>query len=97
MVEGFVEPPAAPLVDTASCVLPVFSAMANLKLKVSRAMEVVNADAEIEVRGTDNELIGRLLLSKGTVDWVPKGKHLRHTLTWNRFDAVMKEHGRLIG
>jgi hypothetical protein len=70
--------------------------MANLKLRVSRAMEVVNADAEIEVRGTDGELMGRLLVSKGSVDWAPANKKLRHRLGWRQFARLMEDEGRLV-
>jgi hypothetical protein len=70
--------------------------MANLKLRVSRAMEVVNADAEIEVRGTDGELIGRLLVSKGSIDWAPANKQLRHRMNWRRFARLMEQEGRLV-
>jgi hypothetical protein len=70
--------------------------MANLKLRVSRAMEVVNADAEIEVRGTDDELLGRLLVSRGSVDWAPANKQLRHRMSWRRFARLMEEEGRQV-
>jgi hypothetical protein len=70
--------------------------MANLKLKVSRAMEVVNADAEIEVRTTEGDLIGRLLLSKGSIDWAPANKQLRHRLRWKQFARLMEERGRRV-
>ncbi len=72
------------------------ASMANLKLRVSRAMEVVNADAEIEVRGSDGELLGRLLVSRGSVDWAPANKQLRHRMNWRRFARLMEEEGRLI-
>lgn len=70
--------------------------MANLKLRVSRAMEVVNADAEIEVRGTDGQLLGRLLVSKGSVDWAPANKQLRHRMNWRKFARIMEDHGTLV-
>ncbi len=70
--------------------------MANLKLKVSRAMEVVNADAEIEVRGTDGELLGRLLVSRGSVDWAPANKQRRYRMNWRRFARLMEDEGRLV-
>jgi hypothetical protein len=70
--------------------------MANLKLRVSRAMEVVNADAEIEVRRTDGDLMGRLLVSKGSIDWVPANKQLPYRMTWTKFSQLMEEHGRQV-
>lgn len=70
--------------------------MAHLKLRVSRAMEVVNADAEIEVRDGDGELIGRLLVSRGSVDWAPANKKLRHRMGWAKFAKLMEEEGRLV-
>jgi hypothetical protein len=68
--------------------------MANLKVRFPRAMEVVNADVDIEVRGTDGELMGRLQISKGTVDWVPANKQLRRRMSWRKFAQLMEEHGR---
>jgi hypothetical protein len=59
-------------------------------------MEVVNADAEIEVRDTDGELLGRLLISRGSVDWVPANKQLRHRMNWKRFARMMESEGRVI-
>jgi hypothetical protein len=59
-------------------------------------MEVVNADAEIEVRGTDDELLGRLLVSRGSVDWAPANKQLRHRMSWRRFARLMEEEGRQV-
>jgi hypothetical protein len=59
-------------------------------------MEVVNADAEVEVRRTDGELMGRLLVSKGSIDWVPANKQLPYRMNWAKFSRVMEEQGRQV-
>jgi hypothetical protein len=59
-------------------------------------MEVVNADAEIEVRRTDGELMGRLLVSKGSIDWAPANKQLPYRMSWAKFSRVMEEQGRQV-
>jgi hypothetical protein len=53
------------------------------------AQEVHNADVRIEV-WSDDEKLGELRVSKGSIDWNPRGHHLPYTLTWERFDALMR-------
>jgi len=55
--------------------------------------EVVNADLVIEVR-QDGELLGELLVSRGSVDWRPRAHRQVFEVEWQAFDALMREHGR---
>ncbi len=38
---------------------------------------------------------GTLLVSKGAVEWRPTNKVYPRRLSWSRFDALMRESGRL--
>lgn len=57
----------------------------------SRALEVVNSDLVIEV-SADEEKLGELRLSRGTVDWVPRGHRRPFSMSWEQFDRLMQEH-----
>ena len=55
---------------------------------------VVNKDLEIVIK-TDNEKVGTLLISKGNVEWLPKGNYInKRRLSWKKFAAFMEEYGR---
>jgi hypothetical protein len=58
------------------------------------AQTIRNADAEITIR-SDGSILGRLKVSKGSVDWWP-GKHSKtyYRMSWERFDQVMQDLGR---
>ncbi len=55
--------------------------------------EVKNADVQFDIY-TGSSILGRLKVSKGTIEWLPKNKSKggRH-LSWERFDELMKEIG----
>jgi hypothetical protein len=55
--------------------------------------ETVNTDLAIKVRA-DDQLLGELLVSRGTVDWRPRGNQYVFKLSWEEFDRLMREHGR---
>lgn len=43
---------------------------------------------------SDEELLGELRVSRGTIDWRP-GRHSQPLIMdWERFDELMREHGR---
>jgi hypothetical protein len=55
---------------------------------------VAHKDLEIVVR-TDTGKLGTLLISKGNIEWLPKGNYVnKRRLSWNKFAAFMEEHGR---
>jgi hypothetical protein len=56
------------------------------------SVEVVNADVDITV-WSDEEVLGHLLVSKGSVDWRPGRAHTTYRLDWERFDSLMVERG----
>jgi hypothetical protein len=51
--------------------------------------EVRNVDVEIKVR-SDDRILGRLLISKGSVDWRPRGKRSQATMSWEKFASLME-------
>jgi hypothetical protein len=59
----------------------------------SKPLDVLNTDLIIEVH-SDHEKLGELRVSKGSLDWVPRGHRQVLRLEWERFDSVMRERGR---
>jgi len=55
---------------------------------------IENSDAEIVVY-SDAAILGRLLISKGGVDWWPAGhKKFHHRMRWEKFAEVMEAQPR---
>ncbi|MDQ2774520.1 MAG: hypothetical protein M3Y57_06280 [Acidobacteriota bacterium] len=47
---------------------------------------------EIEVK-TGSELLGRLLIGRGSIQWWPKGNKVnRSSMRWKQFAAVLNEY-----
>jgi len=59
------------------------------------ATDIQNADATISV-WSDDELLGELRVSRGTIDWRPGHRSTVFTLDWERFDALMRDNGRRV-
>jgi hypothetical protein len=55
--------------------------------------ETVNTDLAIKVRA-DDQLLGELLVSRGSIDWRPRGHQYVYQLSCERFDQLMQDHGR---
>jgi hypothetical protein len=65
----------------------------ELDLNLPRST-IVNSDAEVVVH-SDGVLLGRLLISKGGVDWRPgNNKKFHYSLGWEQFARLMAEEGR---
>ena len=57
---------------------------------------VANKDVEIIVK-TDGSKLGSLLISKGNVEWLPKGNSVnKKRLSWTQFAALMESEGRTV-
>jgi len=41
----------------------------------------------------DGEKLGRLKVSRGSVEWTPRDHTYGHHLSWEEFDGLMVEHG----
>lgn len=67
------------------------SAMADttINMRIEHPIPVGNVDVKYEVRrGTD--LLGTLSISKGGLDWRPKGARKTRVSNWEQFDEWMK-------
>lgn len=55
---------------------------------------VAHKDLEIIVR-TGNGKLGTLLISKGNVEWLPKGNSVnKKRLSWAKFAALLESEGK---
>lgn len=60
------------------------------------AQEVVNTDLSVRVK-SDDALLGRIDISKGSIDWWPAGKSKVHyKMTWEAFALFMETHGKQV-
>ncbi len=66
----------------------------EIKLKLTKGIEVLNTDVKIIVK-RNGATFGTLTLSRGTIDWRPKKKHVggksEIQLGWKEFAKVMQE------
>ena len=65
----------------------------GIKVHLTQPLDVLNADLVIQI-DSDQEKLGELRISRGSIDWVPRGAKLPLSLEWERFDQVMRENGR---
>ncbi len=55
---------------------------------------VQHKDMAIEVK-RNGGLLGRLLISKGNVEWKPVGNQVnKHRVSWLKFAELMETHGK---
>jgi len=52
---------------------------------------VINSDVRFVVR-SDGEKLGELLVSRGTIAWVPGHSPNPIHIRWEQFDELMREH-----
>ncbi len=65
----------------------------EVRVKIDTAV-VAHKDFEVVVR-TDDGKLGTLLISKGNIEWLPKGNSVnKRRLTWAKFAEFMEEHGK---
>jgi len=57
------------------------------------ANAVFSSDVDVVVN-SGGQLLGTLAVSKGSIDWIPRGSQSRWRLGWERFDDVMQQQGR---
>ena len=67
----------------------------EVRLKIDTAL-VTHKDFEIVVKSSEGK-IGKLLISKGNIEWVPKGNSVnKHRLSWQKFAEFMEERGKTV-
>lgn len=60
------------------------------------AQEVVNADVNIRIK-SDDVTLGRIDISKGSIDWWPANNSKNHyRMSWETFQKFMEQHGKLV-
>ncbi|MGI8655236.1 MAG: hypothetical protein ACR2LC_08470 [Pyrinomonadaceae bacterium] len=65
----------------------------EVRVKIDTAV-VGNKDLEIIVK-TDEGKLGKLLISRGNVEWLPKGNSVnKRRLSWAKFAEFMEEYGK---
>lgn len=66
----------------------------NVKVKINASVQVKHTDFEVIVRN-DYGKLGTLLISKGNIEWLPKGNSVnKRRLSWGRFADFMEEFGK---
>jgi hypothetical protein len=67
--------------------------MAHKVRFTSPDLKLGNSDIEFLVKN-NNAMVGRLLISKGNVEWRSRNKKNGKKLSWRRFDELMQTKGR---
>ena len=55
--------------------------------------DIQNTDVTVSI-WSDDELLGEMRVSRGTVDWRPAHHQAVWTMEWERFDEMMRASGR---
>jgi hypothetical protein len=55
--------------------------------------DILNTDVTVSI-WSDDELLGDMRISRGTIDWRPAHHQSVWTMEWERFDEVMRGNGR---
>lgn len=69
--------------------------MANeVNVKINASVPVKHTDFEVVVKNNSSKL-GTLLISKGNVEWLPKGNSVnKRRLSWVELSELMEKYGR---
>ena len=66
----------------------------EVRAKIHTKIIVAHKDIEIVVRNNAGKL-GTLLISKGNVEWLPKGNYVnKKRLTWTKFAELIESKGK---
>ena len=63
----------------------------DVEMSIPTTKMVLHADVVFDVR-SDDEKLGELRVSQGTIDWFPRHAQTPVSMTWERFDRIMSEH-----
>jgi hypothetical protein len=65
----------------------------EVRVKMNTAV-VAHKDFEVVVRNEEGKL-GTLLISRGNVEWLPKGNYVnKRRLSWAKFTVFMEKYGK---
>jgi hypothetical protein len=62
----------------------------DVEMSIPTTKMVLHADVVFEIR-SDDEKLGELRVSQGSIDWYPANAKIPVKLTWEQFDRVMRE------
>lgn len=62
----------------------------DVEMSIPTTKMVLHADVVFEVR-SDEEKLGDLHVSQGSIDWYPRNARQPTTLSWEQFDRLMQE------
>jgi hypothetical protein len=62
----------------------------DVEMRIPTTKMVLHADVVFEVRA-DDEKLGELRVSQGSIDWYPRSAQHPVSLTWEQFDRLMAE------
>jgi hypothetical protein len=62
----------------------------DVEMSIPTTKMVLHADVVFEVR-SDEQKLGDLHVSQGTIDWFPRNARQPVRLTWEQFDRVMQD------
>jgi hypothetical protein len=62
----------------------------DIEMSIPTTKVVLHADVVFEVR-SDDEKLGELRVSKGSIDWYPYLARNPVKLTWEQFDRLMRD------
>lgn len=65
----------------------------DVRVKIDAAV-ARHKDFEVVVNSSHDGKIGTLLISKGNIEWLPKGNSVnKRRLSWTKFAALIEERG----
>ena len=71
--------------------MPTHAVSFEIPAKLALAKDIV-----FDIR-SDGSKLGALLISKGNVEWKPaKSVTTKYRISWEKFAAIMEEHGRQV-
>ena len=62
----------------------------DVEMSIPTTKVVLHADVVFEIR-SDDEKLGELRVSKGSIDWYPSNARIPVKLTWEQFDRLMRD------
>jgi len=66
----------------------------EVRMRIDTAV-VGNKDFEVIVNSSEGK-IGELLISKGNIEWLPKGNYVnKRRLSWAKFAEIMDAYGKI--
>jgi hypothetical protein len=63
-------------------------AVHDITLKISHTITLENKDIEVDVY-EDGKLLGRVRISRGSIDWAPANKQRSRRVRWGKFAQLM--------